>query len=92
MSIPLENPAPAVRAMILELLPAGSAEDARIFGGGGPLDSLGLVNFLADLEYRLGERFGRELVLASDRAMSRNRSPFRDVAALTDYVLELLAE
>ena len=56
------------------------------------LDSLDLVNYLADLEYRLDQEFGRELVLASERAMSRSRSPFRDVNSLTDYIMELLAE
>ena len=83
-----------IRQMVIETLPkplsAGGGE--AIFGSGGVLDSLDLVNFLADLEYRLGEEFGRELVLASDRAMSRSRSPFRDVNALTEYIVELLAE
>ncbi len=87
-----ESKAPVVRRMILQLMPPGSGENSRIFGAGAPLDSLGLVNLLADLEYRLAEEFGREVVLASERAMSRNHSPFRDVAALTDYILELLAE
>jgi len=50
------------------------------------------VNYLADLEYRLGQEFGRELVLASEKAMSRNRSPFRDVDSLAAYITELLSE
>ncbi len=87
-----ENKTAAVRRIILDLLPPAEGDNPRIFGAGAPLDSLGLVNFLADLEYRLAEEFGREIVLASDRAMSRGRSPFRDVAALTEYVVELLAE
>ena len=56
------------------------------------MDSLGLVNFLADLEYRLADEFKKDVVLASERAMSRERSPFRDVSSLTDYVVELLSE
>jgi hypothetical protein len=76
----------------METLPGASGVNPAIFGQGGPLDSLGLVNFLADLEYRLEEEFGEEVVLASERAMSRSRSPFRDAAALTDYVVELLGE
>ena len=87
-----EGNAEVVRRMILQLLPPGSGENPRIFGADGPLDSLGLVNLLADLEYRLAEEFGREVVLASERAMSRSQSPFRDVAGLTEYILELLAE
>ncbi len=84
--------ADSVREVIVETLPPGIDQQGRIFGGDAPLDSLGLVNFLADLEYKLAERFGRDLVLASERAMSRKNSPFRDVAALTDYVVELLGE
>ena len=85
----------SLRRLILALLPAAVGSGAAnpvLFGPGGALDSLGLVNFLADLEYRLAEEYGRELVLASERAMSRSRSPFRDVDALLAYVLELLAE
>ncbi len=92
MDAPQLANAEAVRKVIIETLPPGLGENSRIFGGSAPLDSLGLVNFLADLESRLMDEFGREVVLASDRAMSRERSPFRDVPALTEYVVELLGE
>jgi hypothetical protein len=87
-----ENNAAVIRRLIMETLPCTLGDDLRIFGPGALLDSLGLVNFLADLEYRLGEKFGREFVLASERAMSRGRSPFRDVDALTEYIVELVTE
>lgn len=82
-----------IRQLVRSTLPPEAAASAgeAIFGADGALDSLGLVNFLADLEYRLAEEFGREVVLASGAAMSRSRSPFRDVAALSDYIFELLA-
>lgn len=92
MPVQKTDKAALVRRLIRETLPAAQGENPAIFGAGGPLDSLGLVNFLADLEYRLAEEFGREIVLASERAMSRSQSPFRDSASLTDYVVELLAE
>ena len=84
----------SIRRLIVDLLPdtARTGDNPVIFGAGGALDSLGLVNFLADLEYRLAEVYGRDLVLASERAMSRSRSPFRDVDTLTAYILELLGE
>ena len=83
-----------VRRLVIETLPppASNLAGEPIFGPEGPLDSLGLVSFLADLEYRIAEEFGREVVLASEQAMSRTRSPFRDVTALTDYIVELLAK
>jgi hypothetical protein len=92
MTPPNETKAAIVRRLILELMPHAAGENPQIFGPGSPLDSLGLVNLLADLEYRLAEEFGREIVLASDRTMSRSRSPFRDVSTLTECILELLAE
>ncbi|HZP60486.1 MAG TPA: hypothetical protein VFB27_09205 [Opitutaceae bacterium] len=94
MSTPTQISAEKVRQLVISTLPPSAANLAGevIFGPGGALDSLALVNFLADLEYRLAEEFGREVVLASEQAMSRSRSPFRDVPALTDYVVELLAQ
>lgn len=78
--------------MIVETLPpeVSGQPAGLIFGPGSPLDSLGLVNFLADLEYTIETQFGRTVILASDRAMSRTRSPFRDIDTLTDYVVEEL--
>ena len=83
-----------VRQLVIATLPrpVSATTGEAIFGAGGLLDSLDLVNYLADLEYRLDQEFGRELVLASERAMSRSRSPFRDVDSLAAYIMELLAE
>jgi hypothetical protein len=83
-----------IRRLVVDTLPrpVSVAAGEVIFGPEGVLDSLGLVNFLADLEYRLDREFDRELVLASDRAMSRSRSPYRDVDSLTGYIMELMAE
>ena len=83
-----------VHQLVIDTLPqpVSNANGELIFGPGGILDSLALVSFLADLEYRLGKEFGREVVLANEQAMSRSRSPFRDAPALTDYIVELLAK
>jgi len=92
MNASTQPTAATVRRLVFETLAVTDDGNCPIFSPGGPLDSLGLVNFLADLEYRLGRELGRDLVLASERAMSRGRSPFRDVDALVAYILELLAE
>ncbi len=83
-----------VRDLVVETLPQSTLKSKGeiIFGPDGALDSLDLVNFLADLEYRIDQVFGCEIVLASEKAMSRNRSPFRDVDTLSGYVVELLSE
>jgi hypothetical protein len=60
--------------------------DAPIFGPGSPLDSLGLVALLFDIEEGLAT-LGCSVLLSDERAMSQKRSPFRSVPALVDYVV-----
>jgi hypothetical protein len=69
----------------------GDLEAAAIYGD-GQMDSMTLVVFIAELEARLGEATHRDLSLASERAMSRRQSPYRDAGALADFVLELLED
>jgi acyl carrier protein len=79
-----------------ELVPAdlrlGRTDESVLFGPGGGLDSLGLVSLILDVEVAVGERVGRAVVLADDRAVSQRRSPFRTVGSLADHVLSRLAE
>ncbi len=62
---------------------------ARLYGKGSPLDSLGLVSLLIDIEDSLRSS-GIEVSLSDERAMSQTKSPFRSVAALVEYIQELL--
>ena len=64
---------------------------ATIFGPGSPLDSLGLVAFLMDVEDAMADA-GQAITLSDSRAMSQARSPFRDVPALAAYITTLVAE
>ena len=79
-----------------ELLPPErhmeATPEAVLFGKGATLDSLGLVSLLVAVEQQVTDTCGRDITLASERAMSRERSPFRTVASLCEYVLELLDE
>ena len=59
--------------------------DAAIFGAGSPLDSLGLVALLLDIEEAMQAR-GCDLVLSDERAVSQPRSPFRTVQSLVAYI------
>lgn len=65
------------------------AADAPIFGGGSPLDSLGLVSLLIDIEEALADQ-GVTVTLSDARAMSETRSPFRDVPALVAHIRDRL--
>ena len=65
------------------------APGAPIFGPDSPLDSLGLVALLLDIEDALRDG-GCPVVLSDERAVSQKRSPFRTVATLVDYIGSLL--
>ncbi len=63
-----------------------------LYGPKSPLDSLNLVNLIADIEGQLGETFEQDIVLADERAMSQTRSPFRTVSSLTEYIETLIKQ
>ena len=65
------------------------SSEAALFGDGSPLDSLGLVSLLIDVEEALQDR-GFQVTLSDSRAMSRTKSPFRSVAALVEYIQDHL--
>ena len=65
--------------------------DAPVFGPGSPLDSLGLLTLLLDVEEDL-QLAGCPVRLSDDRAMSQKRSPFRSVESLVEYIGRLARE
>lgn len=67
-------------------------ENTVLFGKDGVLDSIGLVNLIVALEQKIESNWGRSVVLADEKAMSRKTSPFRTVAFLVDYVAESILE
>lgn len=71
---------------------ANGDETTRLFGARSSMDSMGLVNFIADLEERLSDDYQIDITLANQSAMSRTHSPFRRVSACIDYIMELIAE
>ncbi len=64
---------------------------AIIFGPPSPLDSLGLVALLIDIEEGMLAK-GHEITLSDERAMSQTRSPFRTVPRLVSYIESLLVQ
>lgn len=71
---------------------ADVTEQTALLGSASPVDSLGLVMVVSDFEARLNERYDTQIVLATEAAMSLNRSPFRSVADLADYGLQLVEQ
>jgi hypothetical protein len=68
-----------------------ASANAALFAAGSPLDSLGLVSLLIDVEEAMQEA-GRALTLSDSRAMSQTHSPFRSVPALVEYIKASLTE
>ena len=61
-----------------------------LYGSGGPLDSMALVNLIADLEEDVSRKFGNAISLADEKAMSAKCSPFQSVETLTEAIMERL--
>lgn len=66
--------------------------DTAIFGGESGIDSLSLVRLVVDVEAGVSEAFDTEVTLANEKAMSSRNSPYRNVAAFTDFVLDCLKD
>ena len=62
--------------------------DSKLFGGGGPLDSMALVSLVVELEEYIEDEFGITVTLADEKAMSRRTSPFSRVSYLINYINE----
>jgi acyl carrier protein len=63
-----------------------------LFGVDAQIDSLSLVSLIVDVETALNVDHDLPVSLTDDRAMTREVSPFSDVQALKEYILELAAE
>lgn len=63
--------------------------EAVLFGEGSPLDSVGLVQVVMAAEAHLADVTGLDIVLASEAAMSRKRSPYRSLKLLAEYAVEI---
>lgn len=70
----------------------GLAPDTVLFGRGGKLDSLGLVNLIVLVEEKTLDAFDAQISLADERAISQKNSPFRTIQSLAEYIQVLLKE
>ena len=71
-------------------LPVGA--ETPLFGAGGILDSMGLVNVVILVEQCISDQHGACITLADRRALSQSKSPFRTVDSLAGYAEILLKE
>ena len=69
------------------------SDEMKIYTGfGGKLDSLGMVNLVAELEDILSSMLDKEVILADDKMMSSRNSPLKDVKSLIEYVDKKIKE
>ena len=67
-------------------------ENTRLVGGSSVLDSTALVSLITEVEQQIDDRYGVSITIADDRALSQERSPFRTVRSLANYVVMLYDE
>jgi len=66
--------------------------NTTLFGSDSQIDSLGLVNLIVSVEQNIEDEFDIPITLADERAMSQEKSPFRTVVSLANYIEILLDE
>lgn len=64
--------------------------DAPLYGKDAPLDSLSLVSLISDVEEAIEDDLDVAVVIANEKAMSRERSPFKTIGSLVEYAAELI--
>lgn len=70
----------------------GINADTFLLGRRSFVDSLNLVSMIVDVEQKLNAQHGIGITIADERAMSREKSPFRTVETLAEYIEELIHE
>ncbi|NLH47132.1 MAG: hypothetical protein GX444_00865 [Myxococcales bacterium] len=66
--------------------------EASLFSRSGPLDSLGLLNFIVSLEGAIEDLLGVELILSDKKFNINSFNPFATVSSLLDYLKSQLGE
>ena len=51
-----------------------------------------MVSLIVELEEQIADHCDVAITIADDQAMSQQRSPFRTVGSLADYIQSLMAE
>ncbi len=62
--------------------------ESKLFGGGGPIDSMSLVNLIVELEEYIDDEYSLNITLADEKAMSQRTSPFSRVKNLIEHIKE----
>ena len=63
-----------------------------IFGDDDGIDSLSLAFLISQVEIKIDEELGQQVILADEKAMSMQNSPYRTVGSLVDFIVKRLEE
>lgn len=66
-------------------------ENTPLYGSNGYLDSISLVTFIIGIEQKLSA-LGYSITIASEKAFSRNLSPFSSVKTLGRFIKKLIKD
>ena len=64
--------------------------ETRLIGRHAEIDSMEFVTLVSIIEELVGDEFDKDIRIVSDKAFSRERSPFYSIGTLTDFVVELV--
>ena len=68
------------------------SEETTLFGHGANLDSFELVGLVLSVESKIAQELGVVVTLADEKAMSQRSSPFRTVATMANYIVQVIEE
>ena len=79
-----------------EQLPEGTtvekAPGAPLYGKSGKLESLDFVTFIMEVEEKIRDEFGVEVMITNENLLSKQNSPFSTLGTLTEYLEGVLKE
>lgn len=68
------------------------SEELRLIGKSAVVDSMEFVTLVSIIEEYVMDELDLDIHIVSDKAFSRERSPFYSVATLIDFICELIEE
>ena len=66
------------------------SNDTILLDKQGKLDSLDFVTLIVIIESNIFNRLDKNITIVSEKAFSKNYSPFKNVDTLTEFVVELM--
>ena len=64
--------------------------ESPLSGIHGTFDSMALVNLILEVEDTINVKFNTNIMIVDEKALAKENSPFKTVAAFVNYVAELV--